>query len=289
MSKGAAKTGAGPTVLMAIEQFFPKEQRILNDDFAYAMLSTGMKAFVSLMRFPNLLNWMVNGSEKDIPGVWGGMIMRKRYIDECLHASIGEIDAVVNLGAGFDTRSFRMPELRNFPIWEIDQLNNVKAKNRQLQKNFSNIPTKLHLVPMDFDKESISSVLVSNGYNQQMKTFFIWEGVTQYLTRAGIEATFDFLSNASAGSRLAFTYVLRDFIEGKKMYCWEKGYKKYVITDNVWIYGMNSEELPALLDKYGWKLIENKDAAQLAVSYIKPTGRTLLTTPIEQMAFAIKC
>lgn len=35
MARAAAKTGAGPTALIAIEQFFPENERILKDPVAY--------------------------------------------------------------------------------------------------------------------------------------------------------------------------------------------------------------------------------------------------------------
>jgi O-methyltransferase involved in polyketide biosynthesis len=40
-------------------------------------------------------------------------------------------------------------------------------------------------------------------------------GVTQYLTEPGVRKTLDFLARAAGGSRLAFTYVRKDFLEGK--------------------------------------------------------------------------
>jgi hypothetical protein len=46
MTKAAAKTGVSPTVLVAIEQYFPEKQRIIEDGLAYRMLPFGMKTFV---------------------------------------------------------------------------------------------------------------------------------------------------------------------------------------------------------------------------------------------------
>ncbi|WP_269851828.1 hypothetical protein [Methanosarcina horonobensis] len=51
MTKEAAKTGIGPTVLVAIEQHFPENQRIIEDDLAFRILPFSMRAFVWLMRF----------------------------------------------------------------------------------------------------------------------------------------------------------------------------------------------------------------------------------------------
>ncbi|KPU46328.1 leucine carboxyl methyltransferase [Oxobacter pfennigii] len=288
MSEGAAKTGAGPTFLIAAEQYYSEEQRVINDDFAIKMLSPGLRTFVSLMRFPKMRQWMIKGSERDIPGMWAGMLIRKRYIDEKLRDSVPNMSAVVNLGAGADSRFFRIPELKNIPVWELDQSAIISSKGSQIAKALTVFPKNLFLTPIDFDHDSIADVLSSKGYPKNAMTFFIWEGVTQYLTQEGIESVFDFLSNAEAGSKLAFTYVLKDFIQGKVMYDWEKAYEKYVLKDKIWVYGINPDELPSVLEKYGWRLIEDKSSADLADSYIKPTGRTLKTTPIERICVAEK-
>jgi len=44
VTKAAAKTGVSPTALIAIEQYFPKKQRIIEDDLAYRILPFGARA-----------------------------------------------------------------------------------------------------------------------------------------------------------------------------------------------------------------------------------------------------
>ncbi|ATW24758.1 SAM-dependent methyltransferase [Candidatus Formimonas warabiya] len=286
MAKEAAKTGAGPTALIAIEQYFPKKERIVEDDLAYQILPSG-RAFVRLMQ-PNLLrSWMVRATEKDLPGIWGGMMCRKRYIDEKLIESLDQMDAVVNLGAGFDTRAYRFPALSNIPVWELDQPENIKPKQARILKMFGTIPSHVRLVAIDFDREDLGAVLKSHGYSTDKRTFFIWEAVTQYLTEKGIRTTFDFLAKAAPGSRLAFTYVLKDFLDGRAMYGWEKGYKRWV-ANKIWIFGMEPEAWPDFLKEYGWQVIEDVGYAEMAEKYVKPTGRVLASTPIERMVFAEK-
>lgn len=240
------------------------------------------------MRGKAVRNWMVRASEKDIPGIWGGMLCRKRYIDEKLINSVSQINAVVNLGAGFDTRAYRLSALSDMPVWEVDQLENIQPKQAQLRKLFGAIPSHVKLVPIDFNQEDISSVLASHGYSADKRTFFIWEAVTQYLTETGIKTTFDFLAKAASGSQLAFTYVRKDFLKGRVMYGWEKAYKKYVIKDKIWLFGMNPEALPNLLKQYGWQVVEDIGYEELADQYIKPTGRILESTPIERIVYAKK-
>ncbi|AKB80430.1 hypothetical protein MSHOH_3947 [Methanosarcina horonobensis HB-1 = JCM 15518] len=288
MTKEAAKTGIGPTVLVAIEQHFPENQRIIEDDLAFRILPFSMRAFVWLMRFNSVRAWMVRAAEKDTPGIWGGMMCRKRYIDEKLIESVKQVNAVVNLGAGFDTRIYRLPALSDMPVWEVDQPENILSKKNRLYKLFGEVPSHVRLVPIDFDREELDVVLASYGYSADRQTFFIWEAVTQYLTETGIRATFDFLAKAERGSRLVFTYIRKDFLDGRIMYGWEKGYKKYVIEDKIWLFGMDPEAWPNFLREYGWQVVEHVGYEELAERYVRLTGRELASTPIERIVYAEK-
>lgn len=288
MTQAAAKTGAGPTVTVAVEQHFPEDQRIIEDNLAYSILPFPIRTFVHLTRLAFVRDWMVRAAEKSAPGIWGGLMCRKRYIDEKLIESIGQIDAVVDLGAGFDTRAYRLPALADMPVWEVDQPENIEPKQARLRKLFGEVPTHVKLVPIDFEREELEAVLASHGYPADGRMFFIWEAVTQYLTETGIRATFAFLAQAARGSRLAFTYVRKDFLDGQVMYGQENLYKQYVVRDKVWLFGMNPEGVVNFLEPYGWCVIEHLGYEELAERYVKPTGRELASTPIERMVYAVK-
>ena len=47
----------------------------------------------------------------------------------------------------------------------------------------------------------------------QKPIFFIWEGVTQYLTEDEVINTLKFISKASSGSKAVFTYILKSVID----------------------------------------------------------------------------
>lgn len=288
MSKAAANTGLGPIAVVAIEQYFPEKQRIFEDKLAHQILPSGMRIFVQLMRPESIRVWMIRLSEKDAPGIWGAMMCRKRYIDEKLIESVSQINSVVNLGSGFDTRAYRLPALSDMPVWEVDQHKNILLKQARLYKIFGAIPSHVRLVSIDFDCEELDMALASQDYSIDKRTFFILEAVTQYLTETGIKKIFDFLARAASGSHLAFSYVRKDFINGKNMYGWEKGYKKYVVKDKLWIFGMDPEDWPDFLGEYGWKVVEDIGYKELTERYITPTGRILDSTPLERIVYAEK-
>jgi methyltransferase (TIGR00027 family) len=289
MAKKAAKTGPGPMVMVALDQHYPETERIIHDDLAYRILPLSARTSVWLKRRIMSLDSMVRWMEKRIPGMWGGFLVRKRYIDEKVVEGVGSgIEAVVNLGAGFDTRAYRLPALADVPVWEVDQWENINTKRGRLRKVLGEVPSQVTLVPIDFDREELGAVLGSYGYAVASKTFFIWEAVTQYLTEAGIEATFGFLSKAAVGSQLAFTYIRKDFIDGKASYGAEYLYKMMVLKDKSFLYGLDPEDVAAFLGDRGWRVLEHLGYDDLAERYVKPTGRQLLSTPLERMVYAEK-
>ena len=286
-SNSAAQTGSGPTAMVAIEQHFPPQLRIIDDDLAYRILPFGIRAFIQLTRLTWIRDWMVRATEKQVRGIWGGIVCRKRYIDDKVVEAVEKQGmAVVNLGAGFDTRAYRLPALHNTSVWEVDQAVNIDVKQSRLRTIFGDIPAHVKLVSINFEHETLEEVLASHGYTSDTKTFFVWEAVTQYLSKEGFETTFDFLSKAPAGSRLAFTYVLRDFIEGENLYGQEPIYKRMRVKEKIWHFGINPDEVADILGAYGWKLLEDLSYQELADQYVKPTGRNLPSMEIERMVYA---
>ena len=276
-------------VMVALEQHYPESKRIIDDHLAHRLLPFGARASLwlklRLMSVESMVRWM----EKRIPGMWSGFLTRKRYIDEKVVEGVESgIESLVNLGAGFDTRAYRLPALATVPVWEVDQLENIAAKRSRLKKVLEEVPSHVTLVPIDFDREALGAVLRSHGYPPESKTFFIWEAVSQYLTEAGIRATFGFLAKATTGSRLAFTYIRKDFIDGKVMYGAEYLFKTMVLRDRSFLFGLNPEEVTPFLGRFGWQVLEHLGYEELAERYVKPTGRKLLSTPLERMVYAEK-
>jgi methyltransferase (TIGR00027 family) len=286
MSRKAAQTGPGAMVLVAMEQNLPEGERIVTDNLALPILPFGYRAEVRLMK--PFTNWIIKKSEQKVPGLWGSIMSRKRYIDDLVADQAGEIEAIINLGAGFDTRSFRLEALAEVPVWEIDQPQNIGAKSSRLEKLFGRIPAHANLVPIDFDSEGLGTVLASHGYRPDRKTFFIWEGVTQYVTEAGIQATFDYLANAPAGSRLVFTYTPKEFIDGKNFYGQEYLYNQMLVKDKIWLFGIEPDGLDDFIGTYGWRVAEHIGYDELIDRYVKPTGRDLRSMAIELVVYAEK-
>ncbi|MCP4427390.1 MAG: SAM-dependent methyltransferase [Chloroflexi bacterium] len=289
-TSAAAQTGSGPTFLVAMEQYEPPAQRIIEDNLAAKVLPAGAQFFLKLLRITFLRNWMTNLTEKQIEGGSSAFLCRKRYIDETIVAAAenGSVAAIVNLGAAFDTRVYRLPALTTIPAWEVDQPVNIKAKQKGIQNALGRIPTHVTLVSTNFITQDLGAALKEYGYEGDKRTFFIWEAVSQYLTETAVRQTFNLFTQAPTGSQLTFTYVLKDFINGENFYDQKKFFDRMVVKDKIWHFGFDPAEVTDFLGEYGWRLIEDLSYEDLNNRYAKSIGRHLPSMKIERMVYAEK-
>jgi len=144
------------------------------------------------------------------------------------------------------------------------------------------------LVPIDFECDDLITTLAGHGYRTDARTFFIWEGVTQYLTENAVRATLGALRAAAGGSRLVFTYIRRDFIDGENMYDAGILYKRFRQRQQVWRFGLDPDDVSAFVAEYGWRLVEQAGPDYFLRNYIRPTARNLAASQLEWSAYAHK-
>ncbi|HZU48831.1 MAG TPA: SAM-dependent methyltransferase, partial [Mycobacterium sp.] len=214
----AAQTAFGPMVLAAVEQHEPPGRRLVDDDLAAAFLPAPTRLLTGAARSPVLRRMIVNAIDRSGPGLWANLTCRKRYIGDKLDEALASIDAVVVLGAGLDTLAYRLARRTHVPIFEVDLQVNIARKAATVQRALGELPRSVRLVGLDFERDDLLTTLAEYGYRIDYRTFFIWEGVTQYLTADAVRATLDGLRPVAPGSRLVFTYVRLDFIDGTNLY-----------------------------------------------------------------------
>lgn len=282
----AAQTAYGPIVLAAIEHNEPPQRRLVDDDLAESFLPPRFRLLVALTRSAALRRATMAALERSGPGLWASIACRKRFIDERLSDPLNDTDAVVVLGAGLDTRACRIARHSTLPVFEVDQKINIDRKAAVLTRVLGTPPTSVHLVPVDFEHDALIPALESHGYRSDQRTFFIWEGVTQYLTPEAVRATLAQLSDAAPGSRLIFTYVRQDFIDGTNTYGAESVYRRFRKRREVWKSGLVPEHVGDLLAGYGWRLVEQAGPSYFRDTYIRPSGRDVIASPIEWTVLA---
>jgi methyltransferase (TIGR00027 family) len=275
-------------VLSAIEHHEPPDRRLVDDDLAASFLPKPLRALVRATRFRAVRQAFIVASERSGPGMWANVCCRKSYIDDNLAESLPAVDAVVILGAGLDTRPYRLARVDDVPVFEVDLPVNIARKRAVVSRVFGAVPPSVRLVSVDFERDDLMATLASYGYRVDSPTFFIWEGVTQYLTADAVRATFDQLARAATGSRLDFTYVRRDFIDGVNLYGAAMLYRKFRERSQVWKFGLLPEDIDGFLAEYGWRLIEQAGPEELMDRYVRPAGRDLTASQIEWSVYAEK-
>lgn len=283
-----AQTAFGPMALTAIEQHEPPGKRLVNDGLAARFLPVPTRWLVAALRPAPLRRLLMAGMERGGPGLWTNLACRKHYIADKLDEALDGIDAVVVLGAGLDTRAYHLAQRSPIPIFEVDQPVNVARKAAAVTRVLGEQPSSIRLVPVDFEHDDLLTVLAGSGYRSDHRTFFIWEGVTQYLTADAVQATLSALRPVASGSRLAFTYVRRDFIDGTNLYGAKSLYRKVRQRRRLWHFGLQPDEVAPFLDQFGWRLIEQVGPEQLVQRYVEPTGRNLAASELEWSVYAEK-
>lgn len=286
MENRPAQTAVGPMVIVAVDQY--EQHPVLRDPLAGRFLPGGAKTMVAMTRWRPARRWMVSAMEKKMPGMWASFLCRKRYIDDRLVAAAAGIESVVILGAGLDTRAYRLPVLTRIGVFEVDLPENIERKRAVLHKRYGAVPRHVTLVPVDFETQDLGETLASHGYDAAVRTFFICEGVTMYLTEDGVRKTLAVLAGTPSGSRLVFTYLPQDFLDGKAFYGCEALYRQYAVKKRLWRFGLDPNRVAGFLAEYGWAVVEQPTAQDFASRYLTPVGRDMPVSELERSVCAEK-
>ena len=280
----AINTGMGVAYVRATGNLYPKEKRLFEDPYSEKLLSPLYKFFIFLQHSPRINDAIVK--LKDL----GWFFCRFRYIDDVLKDSIAQkgLESVVNLGAGYDCRAYYIPGIERVRYFEVDYPSVIEKKKAKMKKILGKLPDHVIYVPVDFEKQSLDTELKKAGYNLNSKTLFIWEGVSQYISKEANDNTMKYVAQAAPGSKIVFTYILESLIEGKDLNdTARKGMYKWMVKGfKMWIYGLDPTDMGDYLSKYNLSLIEDIGSREMKERYMKKVNLGLDVFEIERIALA---
>lgn len=258
----ASITAMGVAMLRALESERPFAERICNDPLA--------RCFAPVP-FP-LAKWLVRcglGTMRGM-GVLEYVAARTHCIDECLLGCVAEeTTQLVILGAGFDSRPYRLEHLLKdrVTVFEVDH----PATQRQKQKKLASlqrIPANVRFVPIDFTQEGLEK-LTECGLSQKEKTLFIWEGVTCYLTEEAIAQTLAFIGKHPPGSTVIFDYLIDSALQGKQP-SMARQFRRYAgLLGEELRFGLHEGMLPAFLEARGFQVVQELGTEELKRLYLQ--------------------
>jgi methyltransferase (TIGR00027 family) len=113
---------------------------------------------------------------------------------------------VVLVGAGLDTRPWRLAALSDVSVFCVDHPAS-QADARDRATGLIPLARRLVFVPVDLTTFRLGPALASAGHDGVAPTVWVWEGVVPYLARSDVEATVSALADRSApGSVLVVNY-----------------------------------------------------------------------------------
>lgn len=127
--------------------------------------------------------------------------VRTRYFDDAITAAVGEGLQIVLLGAGADTRAFRLPLPASCTVFEIDFAEALEAKELVLQTEKPGC--RRSLVPADLTGVW-TDALLDAGFDTSAATMWVAEGLFFYLTAGASRSLIgDTAALSAAGSSFA--------------------------------------------------------------------------------------
>jgi O-methyltransferase involved in polyketide biosynthesis len=161
-------------------------------------------------------------------------------------------------------------------VVEVDQAAVLSAKQEATRK----LGAKVEYVAMDFETERLEDRVPIRS-----QTLFVWEGVTQYVTRDAVDAVLRWVGHTPRGSELVFTYVPLEVIEGRSTLFGVEAAKS-ASRRVPWVTGFEPPKLGEQLGRFGLELREDVGAAEHRARYLAPIGRVLAVFDIERIARA---
>jgi methyltransferase (TIGR00027 family) len=192
--------------IRTLETLRPARKRLFSDALAAVFLRPSLKLALQVARLPVIGQGLPIYMDRRWPGARSSGVARTRLIDDLMiEAFTNGFEQVVILGAGFDARAHRLPHPAAIRFFEVDQPSTPQAKRCLLEKRFGELPSHVAFVEVDFNRQGLGPTLEHAGFRPQQAAFFLWEGVTNYLTEEAVDATLRRVGGCAAGSQLAFT------------------------------------------------------------------------------------
>jgi methyltransferase (TIGR00027 family) len=269
-----SRTAQYVALYRAMENIEPRPR--FRDPFASAFLSPDLALVVRLARLLRLRGVLARYADRRAPGARTSAIARTCFVDDVVRrTAVAGVRQVVLLGAGFDCRAHRMPELAGSRVFEVDR-SETQASKRAHLAHLSSLRDDVRYVPVDFLRDDVSRRLTDAGWQADRPTLFIWEGVTNYLTEAAVTAILSWIGGCASGTSVVFTYVHAGLLDGSESF--EGGdqiLRNVRVLGEPWTFGLYPDRVASFLASRGLGLEEDAGADDYRRRYLGDSPQLL--------------
>ena len=269
--KQASGTAMATAFMRALAAYDPRKEIRGNDYLAEIFLEEKQKRPLKDL---TIRAWVTQN--KIAPGTYEFMIARTAFFDRIVEQALKEnIDQVVLLGAGYDSRPYRFCEfIQDTKIFELDTKPTQQRKKEYLQQAEISISEQISFVPINFETDNLRDTLTEAGFSQEKKTIFIWEGVTYYLSAEAVDNMLAFVRfNSPSGSSIAFDYAsLSDEALNEDGAKELRKHMQSQYSNEPIKFGIRTGKIEAFLAERGFEVIEHLTAADMNERYLSIGG-----------------
>jgi methyltransferase (TIGR00027 family) len=279
------RTALGAAICRLIEQYQPEKTRLFYDPVVKELVGAPIRI---LMQLASMRDFTIRRTDAVATGIYGAQVCRTRYIDDAVQAALSQgIRQLVILGAGFDTRPYRLPGMESVNVFEVDLPSVQNDKKKKIWKYLGRLPDHVTFIPIDFDTQTLEAVLSGVAFDRRRPTVFIWEGVTQYLSEEDVRETLTFIGKSTPESIIVFTYVLKSIIERRSDIPGADKMIDVVAEYAPWVFGLEPSGVPEFLKSFNLALIADVGSSDYQDKYLKPVERNLVVFEGERIVHAI--
>ncbi len=220
---------------------------LFKDPLAEKLLGERAEKIAKLLGFSEIIYWV--------------LVTRTIAIDRLILKSIDlGVDTIINLGAGLDTRPYRMNLPKNLRWIEIDFENMIKFKNEKLQ---AETPVcKLERIAVDLSQNEMRHEVFSKIGHEAKRALIITEGVIPYLSNeSAANLAKDVLAIPS------FEYWIQDFRNGGLRRHAPRSFKKH-LKDAPFLFEVKN--WLGFFEELGFKINETISALDVAIQIGRP-------------------
>lgn len=213
---GYSRTTESTALVRSGETTRPPDLRLFEDPYAIRFVNPARLAWFKTPH-PQEVQEIVTDEEKRFPGMNSTIVARTRFIDDIIPESLEDgLEQIVLVGAGFDARAYRIPDLStSVRIFEIDHPDIQSTKKERLREIFGFLPPQVSYVPGDLNNAEWQINLIQEGYDPKKKSLFVLEGLCMYLSPEIVDQVLRFIVNNAGSHRgVVFDYPFVSLIDG---------------------------------------------------------------------------
>jgi methyltransferase (TIGR00027 family) len=275
----------------AVETAEAPERRLFQDLYAVPLLSGSLRVLAQIARMPVLGRLVTAFLDLGWPYTRSSAVVRTRLIDDLVRESIrAGAQQLVLLGAGMDSRAYRLEETHSIQAFEVDHPATQRAKRERLKRRVKLPMENLHFVEVDFERDDVEWKLKEAGFYEKAPAVVLWEGVVSYLSEPAVHANLFVLGHLLAPqSRLIVTYVHQGALDGSIMFRGSGRWKSWVRrSGEPFTFGFDPTLLSEMLAQYGFLLESDVSTAEAARQYCIDSGRSESGSELYRVASMIR-